>query len=52
METDLPKNLLIRRLAEKHRVLLLGGMASILREFEAEGDPFSRDLLATWNNPA
>lgn len=24
----------------------------MLREFEADGDPFSRDLLATWNEPA
>lgn len=29
MEADLPKNLFIRRLAEKHRVLMLGGMAVI-----------------------
>jgi hypothetical protein len=29
METDIPENLFIRRLAERHRVLLLGGMAVI-----------------------
>lgn len=29
MEASLPKNLFIRRLAEKHRVVLLGGMAVI-----------------------
>lgn len=29
METDLPKNLFIRRLTENHRVILLGGMAVI-----------------------
>jgi hypothetical protein len=29
METDPPKNLFIRRLADLHRVILLGGMAVI-----------------------
>lgn len=27
-------------------------VVSLLREFEAEGDPFSRDILAAWKEPA
>ncbi len=43
----------VRELASTGRLLLLGGLAIIahgsnLREFEGEGDPYSRDILAAW----
>lgn len=52
----------VATLATRNRVLMVGGMAIIahglsrptkgsVREFEAEGAPFSRDILAAWKEP-
>ena len=48
METDIPKNLFIRELAARHRVILLGGMAMIAhgltrqtKDFDIWLEPFS-----------
>lgn len=53
METDPPKNLFIRRLADLHRVILLGGMAVIAhgrsrhtKDFDIWLEPF--DTPETW----
>ncbi len=40
METDIPKNLFIRELAARHRVILLGGMAMIAHGLTRQTEDF------------
>jgi hypothetical protein len=41
MEADIPKNLFIRELAARHRVILLGGMAVIAHGFSRQTKDFN-----------